>query len=101
MTLISKSDVGGQSREVALPICQPLEHRARTKSHAVTGDRITGRSTKDAAEVMGRNRDGACELRKRQARLDGECLACVTDDTRSRTCGRGTPFGNPGGIFLF
>jgi hypothetical protein len=53
VTLIGEADISGQARQVVLAGCKSLERRSRAQPHAMAGDRVAGRDTEDAAEVMG------------------------------------------------
>jgi hypothetical protein len=89
MAVIGKADIGREPGEVAFAVRESLEHGAGAQPHAVTGDCQAGRSTKDAAEVMGRDRDGAGELGERKVGVGGERVPRVVHDARagSGSCG--------------
>jgi hypothetical protein len=61
VTLIAEPDIGGQARQVVLAACKSLQRRSHAESHAMAGDRVARRGTEGAAEVMGRDRQRACE----------------------------------------
>jgi hypothetical protein len=62
VALVGEANVGSQAREVALAARESLERGACSKPHAVTRDRVASRRMEDAAEVVGRDRQSACEL---------------------------------------
>jgi hypothetical protein len=62
MTVVSEAEIGGQTREMVFAVCEPFERGTSAEPYAVSGDRLTGRVAKDAAEVVGRNRECAGQL---------------------------------------
>jgi len=99
--LIGETDISGQARQVVLAACKSLERRSGAESHAMAGDRVAGRGTEDAAEVMGRDRQRACEPWQRAAGLRGQQLASVLDQAAASAGRRGPSDGNAAWIGLF
>jgi hypothetical protein len=84
-----------------LAACDSFERGSRTKSHAVPRDRVAGRQTEDAAEMVGRDRKLACEHRQWASGLRRQQLAGAVDEEAASAGRRGSSGSNAGWIDLF
>jgi hypothetical protein len=91
--LISESDIGCEARQVVLAVCESLQRGSRAKSHPMAGDRVACRGAKDAAQMMGRDRQRACEPRQWAAGLRGQQFASAVDEAAA-SAGGGWPSGS-------
>ena len=92
VTVIGEADVGGKPGEVALAVGQAIEHIAHAKVHPVARDRMPGRCSKRAAEVVRRDRERPGQFAKRCLWARRQRLANAIDQ-RSASAGRRRPTG--------
>jgi hypothetical protein len=62
VALVGEAKIGRQPRQALLAAGESLQRVAGAQADAMAGDRVAGRCGKDAAEVVGRDRDPASEV---------------------------------------
>ena len=92
VTVIGEADVGGKPGEVALAVSHAIERVAHPKAHPVARDRMPGRCSKRAAEVVRRDRERPGQFAKRCLWARRQRLANAIDQ-RSAGAGRRRPTG--------
>jgi hypothetical protein len=75
VALVGEAEVGGEPRQVLLAARQAIERGTGAEAHPVASDRVAGRPREDAAQVVGRDRQCACQLGEGAPGLRGQRLA--------------------------
>jgi len=65
VALVHEANIGGEAREAGLPARQALECISSSNAHTVARDRLTGRRTEYAAEMMRRHPELSSEVGER------------------------------------